>query len=477
MIKIKCSKCGAENTMKATFCNECAAPLDDAKVICPVCGELNDRKAKFCMGCATKLSEEPQKEEENLQTRDAVPVVEEPRQTVEETSSVDDSIRSQAAVKTPQAKPKKKGKKLWIAIGAAALVVLIGLFSLMGGSPEVESLEVSYDGETEAGTVLDEKNKGIKVKGYDKDGEEYDLTNWSIEKPQTLEMDGESTVTIAYKDLSVNLTVPCSTSELEEITASYSGDASEGVVLDSENEGFTVTAHYKNGEEEVVDGWTIDTPQTLEADGTADVLIKYEDKEYLLNVMCTTVTIDRIKAKYTGSTKAGVKIGEGNEDVTVTAILKNGEKQEITGWTVDEPVTLKEGKTSKLKIHYGEYDCVLNIECTDLSKKQYKEKCKTYTYDEIARDPDDYKGKKAKFSGKVVQCLESSESSQVDMRIAIDDDYDQIIYVVYDMPEGASRILEDDHITVYGELDGVYTYTSTMNAQITIPIMYAEYVN
>ena len=495
MLIIKCPKCGSDNPLKASFCNECAAPLDDAKVICPKCGELNERKAKFCMSCAAKLSEEPLKNEEDSQTEDSGSVGEEINQTIHEPSDVEHSIRSMATddeIKKDvlsdenksvinnlaQSKTKKKSKKLFIGIGVAALVIVIGLFTfLQSRSPDIESIKVSYDGETSAGTVLDEKNKGIKVTGYDKDGEEYDLTNWSVEKAQTLEMDSDSTVSIKYKDLTAELTVTCSTSELEDITASYSGDASEGVVLDSDNEGFTVTAYYKNGEEEIVDGWTIEDPQTLEADGTADVVIKYEDKECTLNVMCTTVTIERIKAKYSGSTKAGVKIGEGNEDVTVTAILKNGEKQELTGWTVDEPVTLKQGKTSKLKIHYGEYDCVLKIECTDLSKKQYKEKCKTYTYNEIARDPDDYKGKKAKFSGEVVQCLESSDSSQVDMRVAINDDYDQIIYVVYDMPEGASRILENDHITVYGELDGVYTYTSTMNAQITIPIMYAQYVD
>ena len=143
---------------------------------------------------------------------------------------------------------------------------------------------------------------------------------------------------------------------------------------------------------------------------------------------------------------------------------------------MDKPVTLKEGETSKLKIHYGEYDCTLKIECTDLSKKQYKSKCKSYTYNEIARDPDDYEGKKAKFSGEVLQVLESSDSAQVNMRIAVDGDYDHVLYVVYYMPEGSSRILEDDHITVYGVLGGLYTYTSTMNAQITIPILYAQYV-
>lgn len=375
-----------------------------------------------------------------------------------------------------EGKTGKKKKTIFAILGLAVAALVVVLFAFNSG-PRMESLEVAYDGDTAAGTVLDQSNKGIKVVGLDQDGEKHELTDWTIEKPQTLEMDSSATVTITYEDLSRKLTVDCSTSELVGISAAYNGDAEAGVVLDSDNDGFEVTASYKNGQEEVVTGWTIETPQTLAADSTAAVVINYEGKQCSLDVICTTISIEKIKAEYSGSTKAGVEIGEGSSDVTVTAVYKNGETQAVTGWTVDEPVTLEAGKTSKLKIHYGDHDCTLKIECTDLSEKQYKAKCKTYSYEEIARDPDDYKGKKAKFSGTVLQALESDDSRQVDIRLAIDGDYDQVIYVVYYKPEGSSRILEDDTITVYGELAGLYSYTSTMNKPITLPIIYALYAD
>ena len=441
-----------------------------SEIKCPKCGGSNSEEAKFCMNCGEKLpGNDAQKPDEipgdllhgELKSDEVLFEEKEPEK-------IDIPVTVQNNL------PRKSKKKL-IMIGVAALAAVLILVSLVG-NPKIETLKVSYDGDTEAGTVLDSNNKGIKVTGLDKDGEEHELSDWTVEKPQTLEMDSNSTITIVYKDLTSDLTITCSTSELVEITASYSGDASEGIVLDSGNDGFTVTAHYKNGVEKVVSGWTIAEPQTLTADTTSNVLIRYEDKEVSLDVICTTFTIEKITAKYTGSTKAGVTVDEGSSDVTVTAEYKNGEKQEVTGWTVEKPVTLKEGETSKLKIRYGEYDYILKIECTDLSKKQYKSKCKSYTYNEIARDPDDYEGKKAKFSGEVLQALESADNPQVDMRIAVDGDYDHVLYVVYYKPEGASRILEGDHISVYGELGGVYTYTSTMNAQITIPIIYAQYV-
>ena len=73
--------------------------------------------------------------------------------------------------------------------------------------------------------------------------------------------------------------------------------------------------------------------------------------------------------------------------------------------------------------------------------------------------------------------VESDDSRVIGMRVAKDDDYDHVIYVMYTMPEGASRILEDDTITVYGELAGLYSYTSTMNKPITLPIIYALYAD
>jgi hypothetical protein len=40
----------------------------------------------------------------------------------------------------------------------------------------------------------------------------------------------------------------------------------------------------------------------------------------------------------------------------------------------------------------------------------YKSKCVTYDYKTIARDPDKYRGENAKFTGKVIQVMESGNS-------------------------------------------------------------------
>jgi len=89
------------------------------------------------------------------------------------------------------------------------------------------------------------------------------------------------------------------------------------------------------------------------------------------------------------------------------------------------------------------------------------------TYDNLARIPDDYEDKKVKFYGKVIQILE--ENGQVQIRLAVNDDYDTILLGGYDSSIVSSRVLEDDEITIYGTSMGLISYQSTMGGTITIP--------
>lgn len=115
------------------------------------------------------------------------------------------------------------------------------------------------------------------------------------------------------------------------------------------------------------------------------------------------------------------------------------------------------------------------------SKKEYKDSCEKIPYKSLAREPDKYKGKRVKFTGEVVQVIESSWGSGVEYRISVTkEEYgysaDDIVYVTYTLAEGESRILEDDIVTFYGEFDGLQSYQSTLGGQITIPKVAAQYI-
>lgn len=110
------------------------------------------------------------------------------------------------------------------------------------------------------------------------------------------------------------------------------------------------------------------------------------------------------------------------------------------------------------------------------AKKKAEEEAKGYetgiSYNQLARTPDKYMGKKVKFYGKVIQVMEGDTS--VSIRLAVDDDYDKILLCEYDPSILSSRILEDDMITIYGLSVGTISYESTMGGTITIPGVYVD---
>ncbi|ARN64122.1 hypothetical protein BMS97_01710 [Leuconostoc mesenteroides subsp. mesenteroides] len=98
------------------------------------------------------------------------------------------------------------------------------------------------------------------------------------------------------------------------------------------------------------------------------------------------------------------------------------------------------------------------------------------TYDQVARTPDDYEGKKMQFTGRVIQVIEDKSETQI--RLAVDGNSDNIILVGFD-PDilNGSRVLEDDLVTVSGTSVGTVSYKSTMGGKITIPAMAAKIIN
>jgi len=96
-------------------------------------------------------------------------------------------------------------------------------------------------------------------------------------------------------------------------------------------------------------------------------------------------------------------------------------------------------------------------------------------YKDLARNPKDYVGKKIKFKGKVIQVMEGD--GEVQVRLAVNGDYDNIMYCAYNSSIVTSRVLEDDYITVMGKSSDLITYTSTMGGEITIPSMVVEKID
>ena len=97
------------------------------------------------------------------------------------------------------------------------------------------------------------------------------------------------------------------------------------------------------------------------------------------------------------------------------------------------------------------------------------------TYDQLARTPDEFKGKKAQFTGKVLQVMEGEGETQ--LRVAVNGNYDKVLYVAYKSDILNSRVLEKDNVTVKGKSAGIFTYKSTMGGEISIPAMLVEKID
>lgn len=94
------------------------------------------------------------------------------------------------------------------------------------------------------------------------------------------------------------------------------------------------------------------------------------------------------------------------------------------------------------------------------------------TYDQLARTPDNYKEKKVKLSGKVIQVIEGN--SETDLRIAINNNYDTILLASYKPNITPTRVLENDNVTIKGVSQGLYTYNSTIGGKITLPLVLVD---
>ncbi|MBQ5968947.1 MAG: hypothetical protein IJL52_02390 [Clostridia bacterium] len=218
----------------------------------------------------------------------------------------------------------------------------------------------------------------------------------------------------------------------------------------------------------------------------------------------------------------GFEFAEKQDDEIIQKIRETKEKYGITGSYYTEPERPQK-KPSKWKIIliviaalfvFGIINSVLNdkndsdqsskstVENTGDSKKNsknnltdeetterktdkeiendYKSSCESVDYKSIARNPDQYDGRYVKFTGSVIQVSEHSWISS-EYRIAVTKDkygnWDDVVYVYFNLPDGADRILEDDIVTFYGKCTGTTTYITVLGSTITIPSVEAEYID
>ncbi|MEG0392405.1 MAG: hypothetical protein RR626_06545, partial [Anaerovoracaceae bacterium] len=192
-----------------------------------------------------------------------------------------------------------------------------------------------------------------------------------------------------------------------ELVVSYFGSYTEGTMIDEKNDGLSVSEKDKNGNtKSVLSGWKVENPSKLEKDKTKTYTISYKGK------------------------KGDVKI-KGLEAKKKTTAETSKKEEPKAPAPAPQPQQTEEEK-----------------------KQDYISRCGNADYTELARNPDSYVGQCFQFTGRVLQVQESTYGNVY--RISTNAGtygsyYDDVVYTIYIPPSGASRILEDDMVTMYGE--------------------------
>lgn len=363
-----------------------------------------------------------------------------------------------------------------VLLGAALGTALYAAVTYRGKS--VDHISAVYTGDTKAGVVLDDKNKGFTVTAVFKDGHEEVVTGWTVEAPQTLEDTKKSSVTITYKKASTRVEVQCTTGLIQSITAEYDGETTAGTQISDSNPGIHVFAIRDGQKAPLEKGWRVDNPSVLERDKLSTYTITYEGFSCSLSIQCTSKTIAKLSAVYTGSTEEGTVIGTGSEYITVTARYADNSMEQVSGWTAAETVTLAPKQRYILEIHYEDSMCTVEVTCTTPTPEEFKQGCISAGYFSLYHNPGHYSGVNIVVEGVITERTPKADGS-VDVFLEMTGDILGItkgtLCAVYastlhgELPRPGTRV------KIYGMYKGV-SARMVDGSSMSMPIMNAEYV-
>lgn len=95
-------------------------------------------------------------------------------------------------------------------------------------------------------------------------------------------------------------------------------------------------------------------------------------------------------------------------------------------------------------------------------------------FKQLEKNPDRYTGEYVKYTGEIVQIIESDDYTNIRLAVTKDSygySYDEIIFIQYD---GLTEFVEEDVVTVYGTVYGSHDYTSQAGYELSIPGVLAD---
>ena len=356
-------------------------------------------------------------------------------------------------------------KAVLAAVIFAVLLVLALCFGITAWSEnQIVSIKAVYTGATEAGTILDSTNTGIQVIGRTRKRSSVEIPfgEWKVDTAQVLSPDVTSTVCIQYKRKTCELRVACTDSQVASITASYDGIKEDGTVIGNTTEGFFAIATLRDGREiDITDQCVIDNGSvSLKENKTSTLQISYTDpfnnKTFTtsLEIACSTKTVRQIAATYVGQAHEGEILDSNNQNFIVSATYDSGISEQVQGWEIYDPATVKLGKSTAVTIYYGGKETKVVVECGDDDLTAYRKNCDKLNYSNLVRYPEKYIGAMVQFRGKISQVFDgTSATSQRSYRIRVGSG--KYINVVFQGTLKKGNLIVGDSVTCYGTFLGI----------------------
>lgn len=169
--------------------------------------------------------------------------------------------------------------------------------------------------------------------------------------------------------------------------------------------------------------------------------------------------------------QANLKLESLNNIDDLDAFYSKFVNEEKTKWKAEKEKQRAEEKAKKEAEEKSQKEA---------EEKSFKDSCKTYTFEQMARNPENFKGTNVKLTGEVIQAMYDTNS--VNLRVNITKKgsyspyYTDTIYVTYNTTAGEDKILKDDIISIYGTSMGDCSYKTVLGSEVTLPLISAKYI-
>lgn len=196
--------------------------------------------------------------------------------------------------------------------------------------------------------------------------------------------------------------------------------------------------------------------------------------------------------------KEGKELGhvvESWDIVTAPSCTEEGVESGICtvcGETVEQPVEKLAHRPSEWKIETSAKKdtpgvriktcivCDARLEKEEYSltseeaEREYKSQCKSISYQELQRNPKTYKGNQIKVSGTIFQVISEAKSDQYYSLYFLRANGNLYLLRINNYSSD-SRILKDDYLTIWGEVQDLYEYETVIGNSNIVPSILVEY--